>query len=248
MNGGNDKKQNQQNRAFELMQALSGVDGKLLERSERPASAGRIYKYTLRYGGLCAACLCLFVIGVALYMGTGKENGTDLAGAGMQTKEFSETKSLDGAMVMSLDEKPLEADTTALEENAEAKEDAYPEEAAATLGETADETIEMFPQDSVDFYPYEQYIPNSIPVGYEIAGYIWDGPEDGKRRLYVTWAKGEDTLTVTIRVSDVTDGANSVSEPDENGYRNYMFFYPEGICLECESCLPEEEIMRMFLR
>lgn len=248
MNGGNGEKQNKQNRAFELMRALSGVDGKLLERSEKSISSGRIYKYTLRYGGLCAACLCLLVVGVALYTGNGKENGTDMAGAGMQMKEFSETKSLDGDMVMSLDEKPVEADTTALEENAEAKEDAYAEEAAATKEETADETIEMFPEDSIDFTPYERYIPNNIPAGYEIAGYIWDGPEDGDRRLYVTWAKGEDTLAVKIRVSDVTDAANSVSEPDENGYRNYMFFYPEGVCLECESCLPEDEIMRMFLR
>lgn len=62
--------------ALRVMEALSAVDDELLERSRRatvkrkkPRWARRreMHRFMQRYGGLCAACLCLIVLGAAYY-------------------------------------------------------------------------------------------------------------------------------------------------------------------------------------
>lgn len=72
--------------ALRIMEALSGVDEELLERSgqtgrkkeQAPGRRGR-FGWMSRYGGLCAAGLCLAVLGAAWWSLTG-ENG--LSGTG----------------------------------------------------------------------------------------------------------------------------------------------------------------------
>lgn len=61
--------------ALRVMEALSAVDDELLERSKRAtvrrkpdwAKSGDLRRFVQRYGGLCAACLCLLVLGAAYY-------------------------------------------------------------------------------------------------------------------------------------------------------------------------------------
>lgn len=61
--------------ALRVMEALSAVDDELLERSKRAtvrrkpdwAKSGDLRRFAQRYGGLCAACLCLLVLGTAYY-------------------------------------------------------------------------------------------------------------------------------------------------------------------------------------
>lgn len=54
-------------KAMKLMQALSGVDEELLERSEERKTGHKIVRFMNRYGKGCAACLCLIVAGAALF-------------------------------------------------------------------------------------------------------------------------------------------------------------------------------------
>jgi len=71
--------------ALRLLEALSGVDGELLERSAgvgaRKAQSGgaadtgaaihgpgaKAYRFVMRHGKACAACLCLFLLGAAFW-------------------------------------------------------------------------------------------------------------------------------------------------------------------------------------
>lgn len=54
-------------KAMKLMQALSGVDEELLERSEERKTGHKIVRFMNRYGKGCAACLCLIVAGAAFF-------------------------------------------------------------------------------------------------------------------------------------------------------------------------------------
>lgn len=54
-------------KAMKLMQALSGVDEELLERSEERKTGHKIVRFMNRYGKGCAACLCLIVAGTAFF-------------------------------------------------------------------------------------------------------------------------------------------------------------------------------------
>ncbi len=54
-------------KAMKLMQALSGVDEELLERSEERKTGYKIVRFMNRYGKGCAACLCLIVAGAAFF-------------------------------------------------------------------------------------------------------------------------------------------------------------------------------------
>ena len=54
-------------KAMKLMQALSGVDEELLERSGERKTGHKIVHFMNRYGKGCAACLCLIVAGAALF-------------------------------------------------------------------------------------------------------------------------------------------------------------------------------------
>ena len=54
-------------KAMKLMQALSGVDEELLERSGERKTGHKIVRFMNRYGKGCAACLCLIVAGAAFF-------------------------------------------------------------------------------------------------------------------------------------------------------------------------------------
>lgn len=54
-------------KAMKLMQALSGVEEELLERSEERKTGYKIVRFMNRYGKGCAACLCLIVAGAAFF-------------------------------------------------------------------------------------------------------------------------------------------------------------------------------------
>lgn len=105
--------------ALRVMEALSAVDDELLERSRRatvkrkkPRWARRreMHRFMQRYGGLCAACLCLIVLGAAYYgltqirMGNASEenvsNGSSMSGgAAKQEAKDAEPISDEGGEV-----------------------------------------------------------------------------------------------------------------------------------------------------
>ena len=110
--------------AFRVMEALSAVDDELLERSRRAtvrrAKRRGLPRFVQRYGGLCAACLCLLVLGAAYYgltqirMGSASDssnsNGGMAGGAGVKTAEEPEA-AFDGA------ESPVESGLTGVMES-----------------------------------------------------------------------------------------------------------------------------------
>ncbi len=63
--------------AMRLMEALSGVDEELLERSSKRKISTGIRYYTGRYSAACIACLCLLITGTAVYcmQSGGKSSG-----------------------------------------------------------------------------------------------------------------------------------------------------------------------------
>lgn len=67
-----DNSLDRQEKALRLLQGMSGIDGELLERSEKTVTAsGRILRFTRRYGALCAACLVCAVLGSVYFMNGG---------------------------------------------------------------------------------------------------------------------------------------------------------------------------------
>lgn|GEM_PF-6535777 len=54
-------------KAMKLMQALSGVDEELLERSGERKTGHKTVRFMNRYGRGCAACLCLIAAGAAFF-------------------------------------------------------------------------------------------------------------------------------------------------------------------------------------
>ena len=74
-----DKSFDRQDQAFRLVQALSGVDGELLARTERqPSAKKKIVQFMGRYGALCAACLMCVVLG-SIYLLYGGSRSKDSA-------------------------------------------------------------------------------------------------------------------------------------------------------------------------
>ncbi|MCM1063823.1 MAG: hypothetical protein NC420_04990 [Eubacterium sp.] len=72
--------------AVKIFEALSDVDGELLERCEQKASqkTGAVYGIYRRYGKAMAACLCLMAVGAAAWGGyrlATDRAGQDLSGA-----------------------------------------------------------------------------------------------------------------------------------------------------------------------
>lgn len=86
--------------ALRIMEALSGVDEELLERCEQSGTVKRkkttkesqenkIHKFARRYGKVCAACLCLAVLGAAYKVSTLRMGSMyDSAKSGEQTEAF----------------------------------------------------------------------------------------------------------------------------------------------------------------
>lgn len=77
-----DKSYDRQEESFRLLQALSGVDPELLQRSEKQApERKKIIQFANKYGALCAACLLCVVLG-SVYFGVlekTKESGMNEA-------------------------------------------------------------------------------------------------------------------------------------------------------------------------
>lgn len=92
--------------ALRVMEALSAVDEELLDRCGEPGAApaernkasetskkGRLYLFARRYGKVCAACLCLLVLGAAclnlrqIPMGDIGGSGKSMTNGAMQSAE-----------------------------------------------------------------------------------------------------------------------------------------------------------------
>lgn len=80
-----DKSFDRQDQALRLMQALSGVDAELLNRSERKTPAKKkILRFAGRYGALCAACLVCVVVGYVYFLNGGLQSKDAAANEGRE--------------------------------------------------------------------------------------------------------------------------------------------------------------------
>lgn len=94
------KRENRKEQAFRILEALSGADGELLERSEGACAAetagketkggARLYLFLRQHTKACAACLCLLICGAAFWAVNGaagqKDTSDTQSGSG---KSFS---------------------------------------------------------------------------------------------------------------------------------------------------------------
>lgn len=98
------KQENRKEQAFRILEALSEVDGELLERSEETCAAGaetagketkggaRLYLFLRRHTKACAACLCLLICGAALWAvngAAGKDTSDTRSGAAQAYRDSS---------------------------------------------------------------------------------------------------------------------------------------------------------------
>lgn len=126
-------------KAFRILEALSEVDEDLLERcnqEKKTADRGKVLFFYQRYGKLCAACLCLVLLGGA-YIG--------LRGAGALPTNTDKSEKM--SLMTTIQGQTPEA----MEEPADAAEEACRQEKAEENGIAAEgATLEEYLPDSAD--------------------------------------------------------------------------------------------------
>lgn len=247
-------KRDKKESALRIMEALSGVDEELLERCEQQerkdsdngkslSSGNKIYRWGRRYGGLCAACLCLAVLGAAYYgMEQQKNSEADMA-------IFAQPECADEAEVTEEETDTDDAMNSGRLENRE-----EPEEALAETGNTNDTVSQMYdlqgaavqnaetestkelPQ--TDKYVQAEnaageeisreeacateilgtHVPDYLPTGYQPFRAVREAGEDGTKKLLLTWTDGQHELSVklTLAENQTVDDKVSVVNVGEN--------------------------------
>lgn len=125
------KRENREEQAFRILEALSGADGELLERSEGTSGAkgvARLYRFAHKYGRACAACFCLLVLGAAFWAvnAVSSKQAADYSGnTAAQTESLMEAPQTAGAAAADGAVEAAEAETarageTGAEEGADA--------------------------------------------------------------------------------------------------------------------------------
>ncbi|MGN0424210.1 MAG: hypothetical protein ACI4FY_02755 [Acetatifactor sp.] len=133
-----DKSFDRQDQALRLMEALSGVDEELLNRSERqPSAKKKIVQFMGRYGALCAACLMCVVLGSVYLLYGGSQSKDSAANEAAPIKLSQDARygiALEGACEEEVS--PSEADTEFfLADTKSAVDWKIPAESVPTAGE-----------------------------------------------------------------------------------------------------------------
>lgn len=244
-------------RALRIMEALSGVDEELLERSGRENGAtaqngektenrkegAKIYRFVHRHGKLLAACLCLAILGTAFW-GLQRLEGFPY-GSSKTTEAFTMDSAVDNCV-------PETA-----EEMAVAEEDKSVQNSGANI---PDEEISW--QDARELEGLGAYIPSKLPAEYR-EEYACKGTDSGRTvRLTLRWSNGKQDLQLGISEADWNeeirfdaeppvftaeeDWKNLLPEPDEDGCRQFGLLLESGILVEYRGYLEKEEILEMF--
>lgn len=262
--------------ALRLMEALSGVDEELLERCEQSECSSssiselqpgkKIYKWMHRYGGLCAACLCLMVLGAAYFtMEQQKSSSTDSAQPQMECAEDVITTDEDAGidhldLQMSGSSGNVDEITEEITEEAATKENFQYDRNEQQTENMTEKEISWEAACSTEILG--AYVPVHIPEGYQPLKAIREMGEDGSVKLLLIWTNGQHQLSVKLNPIDngekqeeaagifaVYAGENwerKIPEPEEDGSTCFVLFYETGVSAEYKGWLTGDEIKNLL--
>lgn len=272
--------QNKEEYAIRLLEALSDVDPELLERSEKavPAKKGKIINFYSRAGKICAACLCLVVVGSAFYaMQSGLFNmksaeSSDNAGAAYLTAPAAETyqEKYDNVMIAEEADTGVEegltygADPKWLTVNEYATNSAADPDKQAVQDQKEQKPLGSKRESSTTeaSKDYGQLIGERLPRTYSL--YATDARE---YELYYMYRNDEDeSETVWIKVTGV-DEATAEALVAENAaidvksedwteklpetweaVMQLAFIDKDGVLVEYYGCLSREEVIALWVK
>lgn len=274
-----EQKQYRDEGALRIMEALNGVDQELLERcgtvdsavvDNTPASkqdkkvtemSGYRKKRKLiwTYGRICAACLCLVIVGVVSW------NSLRLGGGGTADDSFTggAAGNLNGAMQQEGTTEGTAQDSARggeagamleTKENEESDQDSMPENNITEDAGNGDsmsanreqlENIEaqtdvcslppnpyreITEEEAREYMPLGTYIPTQLPFGYQFESARISEEEQW---LTLTWTKGMDYLHISV---GLTDGSSvetvDISRPELYDEHLYEIPYAETVPAE----------------
>lgn len=239
--------------AFRLMQALSGVDEELLERSEeenRKHWTG-IYYFMGKYGKTCAAVFCIVTLGAALWAREtiGLHSDDKMAGGAVEhvAEQLTEGVAEEAAIAetgiedAAKEETPQEAyqtgmmadkDTGTWKEpqwTAEKKEMLVSEEAEKSNG-AAEHAGMISLEEAYAIQNLGKYIPTELPEGYAFQYASDNGMKGMQNGVTLLWCNGESELWLHITQTDMSVEMRFDAAPP-------IFTVEE----EWESLLPEKD-------
>ena len=239
-------------KAMKLMQALSGVDEELLERSEERKTGHKIVRFMNRYGKGCAACLCLIVAGAAFFSmrGVKTDNTTESImemAPGLQAN-MTAGGTEDGAAGEAAE---LECAETAKDELAETmNSDMDAGEAPAWLDIEENATEELRQSRKVaplvpDSY---SYIEETLSENGESRTVEWS---DGDHGLWLQFTQTELTTDVCFDAEPPVytveeDWRELITEKEDGERQRLALLYEDGMLVEYSGYLTSEELIALF--
>lgn len=224
-----------QEQTLRILEALSGVDEELLERCDMPRKGEaerRKHGRIIRYGSLCAACLCALLIG-AVFRGdllqkngraggqdapeensaavtTERPEGTGADGDGAQGELFGDGEPAWIDLAELPERKPAEYDVEQTERLTEMTEGEAVEEASkeSLMGQKKE-----MPEDRQEACVLSaKYVPRELPGEYERQA-LQRIFADGSENLLLRCGDGEHMLWLNLRETELDPKAEYASSP-----------------------------------
>lgn len=181
--------------------------------------------------------------------------------AGMQTTLSEEEKVLaDCAEAMEpqwIDIQQCAKENAAQKSQMEAQMEDFGGSTAVTEEKQSDELQAAYSLEDVG-----AYIPDRIPAGYESISVRRSNTGEGRNRVTLLWNNGEKNLWLNITETDWTadiridseppvftveeDWKNLLPKPDEDGGIQFGLLFEDGVLVEYQGCLTEDEVFELF--
>ncbi len=246
-------KTQKEERALRILEALSGVDEELLERCGEPTAVAnegtttgvsgkaKVYRFARRYGGLCAACLCMVLVS-SVYFKVMQPKGSSSFGAANdaarpETVEMFEvqddTLTTEGTMQKTEaapEEAPAEKE---MEEGSfdEEEQGVVEAEVETAAGCPVDSRVLLTEQEARETALLGEYIPAKLFGGYvfeEARGTVAEGGQ--YESISVSWSRGLDTIFWSIsQVGQSEIVCVDVEETDKYDVHRYSIPYADSV-------------------
>ncbi len=227
-----------QESALRIMGALSGVDEKLLERSNM---SGRRKNITWGQYGICAAVVCAAVLGASTWRGYQLMKGADGTGAAASDNSGGSAVQMSGAAVsgeegggkyssgteisalVNSDRGEIQEDTSlSAVSNGNDIQDSVTEGCGGMLLNPGEKLTE---EEARNCEILGSYIPEKIPGGYVFESAYW---YEEAQELTILWCKGMDDIHLSIKKAEECEIVN-INEPETYDVRLYEIPYGETV-------------------
>lgn len=247
-------KKDKRESALRIMEALSGVDEELLERCGQPepmdvcngkkvSGEKKIYGFMGRYGGLCAACLCLAVLGAAYFGIEQQQKGTS-----MDTAESAQAENMTESMLTEEETEAVwkipgsqaeEGESAEKPESAAGEETGMTELSSQNSSSQDSMTDRVHPEEEIEMMQEEvykqsenmageeiswedacaveglgKYVPDRVPDGYQLLSAIYyDMGTDGGSSILLSWTDGEHSFLIKLTEAETGNKMDAAEKP-----------------------------------